>query len=218
VAHSFEVVHHALVRLGADPGLVHLAKRAVDDEHRHAALCEEVAGRYAGRVVGPYRALSERRPEHPGASAELRHVLHVVGQCCLNETFATAYLSAAQAGAQTPLVKRAIQELLSDEVDHARVGWGFVHTLSPELRGSLEQWLLPLVVCNLREWRLIDLPDDDALAGHGVPPHGTVQQAITETLHGVVIPGLAHVGLNTRDLEAWAADGAHVPPLSAPGP
>jgi hypothetical protein len=51
VAASFEVVHASLVGLDADAALVALAARAVDDEHRHAALCLDMAGRLAGRAV-----------------------------------------------------------------------------------------------------------------------------------------------------------------------
>ena len=53
VATSFQLVRNGLVALCSDEGIVRLAGRAVDDEHRHAALCEELAGRYAGRPLGP---------------------------------------------------------------------------------------------------------------------------------------------------------------------
>ncbi|MFT5355454.1 MAG: hypothetical protein ACI9KE_002673 [Polyangiales bacterium] len=213
VAGQFAVVRDALVSLNADGGLIRLATRAVDDEHRHAALCEDVAGRYLGRVVSPYVVLPEHRPEHPGASDALRHVLYVVGQCCLNETFASAYLSTAQEHATSPVARWALRELLSDEVDHARIGWGFMHDLPPAMNRLLSDWLVPITVCNLREWRSIELPKDDALVAHGIPPHEATQDAITETLHGVVIPGFAHAGLDTRALERWAAAGAVIPAM-----
>lgn len=213
VAGSFAVVHDALAALGANAGLVRLAARAVDDEHRHAALCEHVAGQYFGSTVGPYTPLPPHYPHHPGAPDAVRHALHVIGQCCLNETFASAYLSVAQKGATTPLVKQATRELLSDEIDHARIGWAFVHSLPEHTRAGVQDWLLALTVCNLREWRSIDLPAGDELAAHGIPPWQPTQDAITETLIGVVIPGFQHVGLDTRKLERWAAEGAEIPPV-----
>ena len=212
VAGQFAVVRDALVSLNADPGLIRLATRAVDDEHRHAALCEDVAGRYLGCVAEPYVVLPEHHPRHPSASDAVRHALYVVGQCCLNETFASAYLSTAQEHATSPLAKWALRELLSDEVDHARIGWGFMHDMPAGMNRALSEWLLPITVCNLREWRSIDLPMDDSLASHGVPPHEATQDAITDTLHGVVIPGFRHAGLDTRALERWAAAGAVIPP------
>lgn len=207
---SFGVVRDALTALGADEGLIRLANRGIDDEHRHAALCEDVAGRYLGRIAEPYRRLPAQQPEHAGASPEVRRALFVIGQCCLNETFASAYLSTAQRGARVPLARAAIRALLGDEIDHARVGWAFVQTLDAPMRRELQQWVLPLTVCNLREWRRIELPEDDRLAAHGIPPHEAAQDAITEVLRGVVIEGFAHAGFNTRELEAWAQRGAFV--------
>ena len=210
VASSFACVERSLRALDADPALVALAARAVDDEHRHAALCEDVAGRLVGRVVGPHATLPTQRPRHPSAPEGLRHVLWVVGQCCLNETFASAYLSVAQEGATTPMISGALRELLSDEVDHARLGWAFMQSLAPELKRGLGDWLVPLTLCNLREWRHISLPDDERLAAHGIPPRYAAQRALSDALVGVVIPGFRHVGLDTRALEAWAAAGAPV--------
>lgn len=211
VATSFATIHASLVALDADPGLVRLAERAVDDEHRHATLCEELAGRFAGRVVGPHPALGEQRPLHETASsAALRDALYVVGQCALNETFASAYLSTAYRGAERPLAKRALQELLEDEVDHARLGWAYLHSMDPALRRELEDWLLPLTVCNLREWRRLELPESDALAANGVPPRELAQAALGATLGEVLVPGFRHVGLDTRPLERWIASGAPV--------
>lgn len=210
VATSFEVVHEALAALGADAGLVRLAARGVDDEHRHAALCEDVAGRYLGRVVEPYEPLPSQQPLHPGASDEVRRALFVIGQCCLNETFASAYLSVAQQGATIPLARAALKALLGDEIDHARVGWGFVQTLDGAVRAEVQAWLLPLTVCNLREWRAIRLPEDDRLAAHGIPSSSAAQAAITEVLEGVVIEGFAHAGFDTTGLVAWSRRGAPV--------
>lgn len=209
VARSFGVIHGSLARVGAHPGLVALAARAVDDEHRHAALCEEVAGRYAGKGCGPHVELPTQRPRHPHASSDaLRDALYVVGQCALNETFASAYLSAARKGAKTELARAALRELLEDEVDHARIGWAYLMTAPPALRAELSEWLVPLTVCNLREWRRLELPDDDALSAHGVPPMEVARAALDDAVEELLVPGFRHVGLDTRALERWIARGA----------
>lgn len=208
VARSFEIIGASLRALRADPGIIRLAARAVDDEHRHAALCEQLAGAYAGRTVGPHVELAHRTPEHRDASEALRHALYVVGQCALNETFASAYLSAAQVGATEPLAAASLKELTSDEIDHARVGWAFLTDMPEAMRPLMSDWLLPLTVCNLREWRGIQLPQDDSLAAHGVPPQDLARQFLNEALSGVLLPGFQHVGLDTRALEAWIRSGA----------
>lgn len=209
VARSFAVIHGSLEDLGADRGLVALAARAVDDEHRHAALCEELAGRYAGRPCGPHPVLPTQRPRHPAArSNALRDALYVVGQCALNETFASVYLSAAWRGAKSELARAALRELLEDEIDHARIGWAYLSLTDEETKRDLSDWLVPLVVANLREWRAIQLPEDDRLAPHGVPPAELARAELHEALETLLLPGFRHVGLDTRALERWIEGGA----------
>lgn len=209
VAASFSVIHDSLSRLGADDALVALAARAVDDEHRHAALCEDMAGRYAGRVCGPHAVLPPRRPAHRAApSPAVRDALWVIGQCALNETFAGAYLSAAREGARSPVVRAALRELLEDEIDHARIGWAYLSLAPDGLRRELSQWLVPLTACNLREWRKITLPDDDRLWAHGIPPAPVAHAELTAVVRDILVPGFARAGLDTRALEAWVTAGA----------
>lgn len=76
------------------------------------------------------------------------------------------------------------------------------------LRPHMSDWLVPLTACNLREWRGVQLPDDDSLASHGVPPQDLARQYLNDALRGVLLPGFQHVGLDTRALEAWVRAGA----------
>ena len=217
VAESFAAVREALHRLGADSALQALAQRAIDDEHRHAALCEEVAGRCLGRPVPPHVALPTQRPRHASAaSTSIRDALWVVGQCALNETLAGAYLSVAREGATTPLARHALRELLEDEIDHARVGWAFLSELTEEEKRPLHEWVLPLTISNFREWSALELPSDESLASHGVPAREAVDAAIREAIHGVLVPGFGHVGLDTRALEGWLRRGAPLPEARGP--
>lgn len=210
VAESFAVVHATLAERGADAGLVAVSERAVDDEFRHAALCVEVASRYAGASVSPPADLEFSRPVHPEASDALRPALLVLGQCALNETFAAAYLDACLEGATHPLARAALSELLSDEVDHARIGWAFASTLDPATRVALDGWLLPLAISNLRMWRQLSLPDDPdgALLAHGVPAATRVGQCLLEAVEALVIPGFERNGFDVRGLRAWWSRGA----------
>lgn len=209
VARSFEIVHRSLVTLGADAGLVRVAARAVDDEHRHRDLSRFVAEEYAGGLLEPTLTLPAQYPTHPSARTdEERAALTVVGQCALNETFASAYLGAARDACESPFARAALHELLKDEIDHARVGWAFLHTISPAMREVISDWLVPLVATNLREWRSIDVLEDSALEKHGVPSGPRVREALTEALSGVLIPGFQHVGLDTRALERFVRAGA----------
>jgi len=212
VAHSFQLVHASLAKLGANEALVQLAHRAIDDEHRHASLCEELTSRYVGNALGAYVKLPDAHPLHATAkNEEERAALYVVGQCALNETFASAYLTAAREECTSPLGRAALRELLADEIDHARVGWAYLMSASAELRVSLSDWILPLTVCNLREWQEVATQSEGhstgELAAHGVPRAEAIREALEEAVSGVLLPGFAHVGLDTRAMERWAQAG-----------
>lgn len=211
VADSFAVVHGALVNLGADPGLIATAERAVDDEYRHTELCRVVASEYAGRALSEPPLLPLVRPTHPTASSDrVRNCLFVLGQCAFNETFASAYLDTALSCAEAPYARAAIRELLSDEVDHSRIGWAFAATLPRGERAEVQSWLVDLAVCNLREWRKIALPSvaRGEVVRHGVPPRDRVEAALLSVIDGVMIPGFERCGFDARALREWHARGA----------
>ena len=210
VADAFEVIHGALISARSDPVLIALAARAVDDEHRHAELCRVVATRCAGRELEPPARLTLVTPEHRGAPARLVPTLHVIGHCAMNETFASSFLEVSLHLAEAPLGRAALRELLSDEIDHARIGWAHLAELSERQRTELSPWLDSLVHANLKMWR--DTPrataTDAALHGHGAPPAQAIERALLGAVRDLIIPGLARFGLPTRSLELWLAAGA----------
>jgi rubrerythrin len=213
VASSFAIVHKALVALAAEKSLIALAERAIDDEHRHAVLCRDVAERYLGEEPVEPPTLPFAFPQHTTASSEQeRQALFIIGQCAFNETFASAYLSASLELATTSLARAAIRELLSDEVDHARLGWAYLQTLPKSLQRGIQGWILPLAVCNLREWRSIEYPiteeEESRFAPFGIPSKPVIERALLSALHGMILPGLARFGYDTAQLQTWLAQGA----------
>ena len=210
VADAFEVIHGTLVDLGADAELVALSKRAIDDEYRHTELSRVVACAYAGRELEPPPRLPLAVPALPGASDELRAVLHVFGHCAVNETTASAFLEVCLRCSTGALARAACRELLSDEIDHARIGWGFLHTVRPALRREMTPWLLPIVRANVKIWtetRRTHL-NDDALQEHAAPPPAILDEALLGAVDQLIVPGLARLGLGTDAIVAWLADGA----------
>jgi hypothetical protein len=216
VADSFAVVHRSLVALGADAGLVAVAERAIDDEHRHAALCLDMARRYANNPdLPPVPELPFEHPQHASAHDDAeRRMLWVMGQCAFNETFASAYLSLSRDVARSPLARAAISELLSDEIDHARIGWAYLETCTPAQRARLASWVHALAVANLREWRLLQLNRDVDLGPFGVPEAEAIERALVEVLAEVIVPGLERSGVMSSALAAWVKAGA--PTAAAP--
>jgi hypothetical protein len=210
VADAFAVIRDAFASRGSGARLVALAARAVDDEHRHAELARHVASRFAGRELEAPARLTLVVPEHRGAPARLVGSLHILGHCAMNETFASAFLEASLSLARAALARAALRELLSDEVDHARLGWAHLQELSAAERAELAPWVDSLVRANLAMWRAAQRPyaEDVVLHRHGAPPAHAVERALVGAVRDLVIPGLAHFGLPTSSLEAWVAAGA----------
>ena len=210
VSDSFVIVRDALVSLGAAEELVDLATRAIDDEMRHAELSREVASRYAREPLAHPPRLVLAIPLHAGASERLRHVLHVVGQCAFNETIASTFLEAALVETTAPLARAALRELLSDEIDHARIGWALLGSLERELLNDVERWLPAMAIANLRMWRETNRTygSDASLAAHGAPHVESVEKALLLALRDLILPGFEHLGLATDTMRAWLEAGA----------
>jgi hypothetical protein len=210
VADAFEVIRDVLREAGAGAELVELADRAVDDEMRHTEIARLVASRIAGRELAAPSPLPLVVPAHREASPELRRALHVVGHCAFNETFASAVLEAALAATTGTLAAAALRELLSDEIDHARIGWGYLATTDRPTRAAIARWLPRLARENLREWRAADraYPTDPRLTAQGALSRDLLEGALLAALRGLILPGLRHLGLATDELERWVELGA----------
>jgi hypothetical protein len=211
VSDSFAVIAQALRRRRAPQTLIELAERSIDDEFRHAELSRVVASRFAGRELPSPALLELEVPAHQGASAELRDTLHVVGQCVLNETTATAFLETCLAHATGALARHALRELLSDEVDHGRIGWAYLASTSAETRRKLGQWLLPMAYLNLRLWKEespIDPEHLPELSAHGSPPGEVIHEALIDALKTLIVPGLRKLDVPTAAVERWISKGA----------
>jgi hypothetical protein len=211
VADSFEVIHGSLVRRKASPELITLAERAIDDEFRHAELSRIVASRIAGEELPAPERLVLDVPKHAGARPELRDTLFILGQCVLNETTAGAYLECCLVRAKGSLAKAALAELLSDEIDHGRIGWAHLATLDAATRREVAGWLLPMAYLNLRTWRYETPPDPthtEQLTAHGAPAPEVIHEALVNALRQIILPGLKQVGVPTELLERWLDSGA----------
>ena len=210
VADSFVVIRDALRALGVSGDALRLAERASDDELRHAEICRYVASRFNGAELPPPAELPLVVPRLEGATPELRHTLHVVGQCSLNETTASAFLEACLLAARAELAQAALRELLSDEIDHARIGWIHLASVRAEVRARVGRLLLPMAQANLKMWRSYPRAygESETLAAHGAPSASVIEDALVGAMRDLVIPGFAMLGIATAQVEAWVAAGA----------
>jgi hypothetical protein len=185
-----------------------LARRAVEDEPRHAELCRRLAEAYAGGPVSSPAPPEVEVPRHDGVDPALRSHLHVVAMCCINETIACGFVEACLDAADGPLVKAIHREHLSDEIHHARVGWA--HLASPRIdaatRAAIGAWLPRLLDANLKHWEArIALLPADGVPGHAFPPVPALVAAARAAVETLVLPGFDHVGVDTAAARTWFA-------------
>jgi len=212
---TFAALARLLDEQSASSPVRELAREAVSDELRHAEICEQVAQRYA---AGGVTAVDDAGTESPLAAPDAPHfhgctreqsgLLFVVQQCCLNETLAAAYLRSCLERAHGPVARDAVRALLRDEVTHSRLGWA--HLASDHLDGAdralVAEALPGLLQTIVRIW----LADPEGLhatapEGHGSLPPAVLESVVWEAVEVLVLPGLAHVGVDARGGAAWLA-------------
>ncbi|MEZ4452218.1 MAG: hypothetical protein R3B09_22320 [Nannocystaceae bacterium] len=202
----FAVIAGDLLAQGAIPEVLDRATRAVHDEARHVEICRQVASRYAGEAVPWPPAEPSPIPMFTDASPELARELYVVANTCVAESVGVAYLSACRSDAEGPLVRAAIQLLLRDDVDHARIGWAHLASDRPSaaLRGALPRALPALLRAVRRAYfdRAAEIPESPP-RGHGCPSPAAIREAVDLALVHVVVPGFEHVGVDTRAARRW---------------
>jgi len=188
----FAAISQGLFAAGAPAEVQWLAARAVCDEMRHAEICRFLAIRYGGADIA--------RPAPPVPGDPPRSALvYAVLNGSINETIASAVLTACHEGASSPLARAATRELLADEVDHARVGWALLADgpLAAGLRCEVARALPTLVRIVRDRWlaRAAELPED-LPRGHGCLPRAEVEELVDHALRVLVLPGFAHVGID----------------------
>jgi hypothetical protein len=117
---SFARLSLELLAVGAPPELVRDAQRAMGDEIRHAELCFALASGYAGVPVGP-DALPFDGALGRVSLADVAAA--VVREGCIGETLAALAAAEARDLATDPAVRAALDEIATDEADHAAMSW-----------------------------------------------------------------------------------------------
>ncbi|NVJ01341.1 ferritin-like domain-containing protein [Myxococcus sp. AM009] len=196
----------ALKALTTPEALVELARRAAEDERRHAGMCELMARAYGQEVMPPVPLVArETAPRDLGLRE--RVLYEVVAACCISETESTAGLTSVLAVEGPPRVRAVLRDILRDEVAHSRLGWaclthaaeaGDVSLLSPYLPEMLEESVSPRLFA-----KGLSAADSATLLAHGVLPHARKLEVFIQALHDVVFPGLERCGVDTTPGRQW---------------
>jgi hypothetical protein len=194
---------------GAASEVLQLSARAVDEEVLHSELCALTSEIY-GEQSRPLALAQEPTPPiFPVCSPRVHGALFAALHSAVNETIGVTYLSACLAEAQSRAARCVVKELLGDEVRHSRIGWAVLASpqLGPSERASIASFMPALLDVCVGTW-LADVESDypDELPpGHGCINHHGIAQAVKDALHGVILPGLEHVGIDATAAREWVA-------------
>jgi hypothetical protein len=208
VGRAFEAMVPLLRERRASSAVLDRLQRGAEEEVRHSEICAQLAEAYAGEAVVRPQIDSVPLPRFDVGDDELETALLVAGMCCVNETIATAWISACLSAAQTPLGTMANRIHLHDEIEHARVGWAHLASdaVSDATRSALGPCLPRLLEANAPGWER----DDPSLPPEGVPSHGHLpvevsRRVFVDAVADLVLPGFAHVGIDIGPARAWLA-------------
>lgn len=195
-----------LARLGSPEPVLALARRAAEDELRHARLCESLARVY-GRLELPEAPTEAPEVAPPELPVRERVLYEVVAACCITETESTAVLTTLLTPGGEERVGAVLRDLLRDEVAHSRLGWahlahehaaGAVGFLGGYVPAMLEGGMAP----GLFEPGTPE-SESPALLRHGVLPHSRKREVFIRALEDVVLPGLERFGVDTGPSRRW---------------
>lgn len=183
-----------------DPALVAIARTAATQERTHVRLCTEIAARFGVAATPVEAPPSEVAPT--SWSLPDRVLYEVVAFCCVTETANAAVVTAGADDVADPAIRRAVRTILADEVQHSRLGWRFLATHPPDdtQRAWLASHLPAMLAGTVREdlFRDATEPGDPlALQRHGTLPLAGRRAAFLLGMREVLLPGLAHAGIDT---------------------
>ncbi len=207
-AAAFTAATEAAIHLGADTDIVDLCARAIAEEIDHSRIYLSVARAYALEEVAAPHPRPIEVPTYEGESEAGQSVLRLVGLCAINETMACAFLQCCLEGATAPSVRQGLQQVLEDEIRHARVGWMVLG--SPDVgaaeRRLVSKWLAPMLRAQWRGWsdQIASLPPGEC-PEHGCPGALAIEAAARSAVRDIVLPGFARAGIDVSDAGAWFA-------------
>jgi hypothetical protein len=179
------------------------AKTAADDELRHAERCRQILA----HAQAPLPELTPSAVDYLGpraASLQDRVLYTSVAIGCVTETLSTALLVEMHKRADPGLIKNTIHEILTDEVNHGRVGWAelsrqslqrdvsWLHSfISPMIQEALTSDVKPMLTPATTTFQ--------DLSRWGILPRSEALAIMEDTIEQVILPGLQHYGISAKE-------------------
>jgi hypothetical protein len=106
----------------------------------------------------------------------------------------------------------ALRELLADDVQHARIGWAHLasSSVTKESKMHVAAALPTLLGLSQEVWTSVPERAEPWFADHGCLGRATARRSFAHAIREVVLPGMAHVGVDPAGAARWAE--RHLPP------
>jgi hypothetical protein len=192
------------LRAGGPPGdFAERVSAAAADEARHRDLC---AGQAAQFGHAPPDLSSPRLPRiapHP-LTGGARLAYEMVALFCVTESINATLLLRSWQQASDDATRGALHALLADEVQHSRIGWGYL-AAERGWRDDIASGLPRMLAAATHDENFLAGPPADPveLSAYGLLPQSALRAVFLEAMHDVVLPGLDLCGVDTCAARAW---------------
>ena len=179
---------------GSPEPVIELAERAVEDEYKHALFCRDWAAHFGHEVAEMPSPRSTEPITFRGASEADNRLLRIA-LCCLTETVGCFILRHVRPTLKDKDLRELNRLHMADELQHSRVGWAHLASMSAEKKATLRRWLPALLKISERSCCTGPEQDFEELVPFGYFTPRLLRAAYDQALAEVILPGLEHLGL-----------------------
>lgn len=178
---------------------------AAVDEARHRDLCVTMAARFQQAPPDVSARTLPRIAPHP-LDGGARLAYEMVALFCVTESINATLLLRSWQRATDEATRGALHELLGDEVQHSRIGWGYL-AAEPGWRAEIAAGLPRMLSAATHDEHFLaeTAPASEDLAAYGLLAQPALRAVFLEAMHDVVLPGLELCGVDTGAARAWLA-------------
>jgi hypothetical protein len=155
-------------------------------------------------MPAPPTKLPRLAPHYLRGGARLAY--EMVALFCVTESINATLLLRSWQQATHAATRAALHQLLADEVEHSRIGWGYLaHEVGwrDEVAAGLPMMLAAATHDDNFLSESFPPVTSPALVAHGLLPQSALREVFLEAMHDVVLPGLELCGVATVEARRW---------------
>lgn len=178
-----------------DP-LAAMALESARDEQRHANLCRKILEQSTFPLsLHSNHPFNEIGPRHLCVEDQILYCSIAVS--CVTETLSTALLIQMRDLAAPGLIRDTIHSILTDEINHSRIGWAELKRYSDRKNPRWIGAFVPAMVTEALQTEVTPMTSStpENLSEWGILPRAQAREIMQDTLEQVIRPGLQNYGI-----------------------